>query len=551
MDYRSVLEAISVTQRCLFGTGKSADFPSERITDALFALTGIEPGSDDAIEIITRFEADRTPLQHEPAQQILATINEISESRKQRGVYYTPRDVVEFVVANSVNSFYGIGERNNLGSSIAADIPGEHFVFELTVLDPTCGLGEFVRGVLSAKAKMLKARSRTVTSEDVSRMLMTICGNDIDPVSTAISRLRVFLDCADIFGYETALDVVDSIGAVFTSVDFIEKPFGLDRSFDLIIGNPPYVEDSNYGNLSEKYGNVYCNVISNSIKIMTKPAVLGFVIPLSYVATPRMNRIREEVSTALPNQTILSFADRPDSLFKQVHQKLCILIAGPGDTRSIYTSNYQYWYKDQRLSLFDRMEIRENPFATRDGVPKLGNGTDIEIYERLTDETLVDIFSHARKGEHTVCVNRREAFWMKVFRGKSQHPEFKEFHFQTEPEAAFLYCLLSSSLFWWYWIAVSDCWHVSRSLNGFKMPQLEDFRAFTLLARRLENRLEETKKYVGTKQTVYEYKHVECLDIIHEIDDFINELYTLSDEQSRYIKNFAFEYRTSRKLKNA
>lgn len=65
----------------------------------------------------------------------------------------------------------------------------------------------------------------------------------------------------------------------------------------------------------------------------------------------------------------------------------------------------------------------------------------------------------------------------------------------------------------------------------------------TALANSLQARLEETKKYVGTKQTEYEYKHKECLKEIGRIDDYINDLYELSKEESAFIKKYALRYR--------
>ena len=67
----------------------------------------------------------------------------------------------------------------------------------------------------------------------------------------------------------------------------------------------------------------------------------------------------------------------------------------------------------------------------------------------------------------------------------------------------------------------------------------------TQLANNLRTRLEETKVYVGTVQTEYEYKHRMCIPEIHAIDNFVNSLFGLTDEESEYIKNFAFKYRTS------
>lgn len=61
----------------------------------------------------------------------------------------------------------------------------------------------------------------------------------------------------------------------------------------------------------------------------------------------------------------------------------------------------------------------------------------------------------------------------------------------------------------------------------------------------LRQKLEETKVYVGTKQTDYEYKHRECIKEIHAIDTYINNMFGLTKEENKYIKEFAFRYRTS------
>ena len=76
-------------------------------------------------------------------------------------------------------------------------------------------------------------------------------------------------------------------------------------------------------------------------------------------------------------------------------------------------------------------------------------------------------------------------------------------------------------------------------------PSIDNYKKATNLARDLISRLEETKVFVGTKQTEYEYKHRDCVEVIHAIDDYINDLYGLNAEESEYIKNFAYRYRTS------
>ena len=70
------------------------------------------------------------------------------------------------------------------------------------------------------------------------------------------------------------------------------------------------------------------------------------------------------------------------------------------------------------------------------------------------------------------------------------------------------------------------------------------------MANSLEQKLEDTKVFVGTKQTKYEYKHKECVDVIHEIDNYINSLYGLTNEENMYIKNFSYRYRVGGGVSN-
>ena len=76
------------------------------------------------------------------------------------------------------------------------------------------------------------------------------------------------------------------------------------------------------------------------------------------------------------------------------------------------------------------------------------------------------------------------------------------------------------------------------------MPELPQDEKIRELAKNLECKLELTKKYVGTKQTDYEYKHKSCLYEVEELDRAINEYFGLSNEESDYIISFAKRYRT-------
>src|SRR5699024_5501321 len=136
-------------------------------------------------------------------------------------------------------------------------------------------------------------------------------------------------------------------------------------------------------------------------------------------------------------------------------------------------------------------------------------------------------------GNGKVYLNMRAAFWIKAFINKHNGSEYRQYNCKDANFANYAMCLLNSSLFWWYWIAISDCWHITRKeLIGFTVHNNPDFDIINKLTLDLENKHEKTKKFVGTKQTDYEYKHKECVDEIHRIDDYINSLYGLTDDES-------------------
>ena len=219
------------------------------------------------------------------------TIEEKPEVRKAGGVYYTPRYIVEYIVAQTVGK-------------LLADRTLEE-ALQLRILDPACGSGSFLihafevvcehcqqwltdhRGKRNKDWCWVEENAVHLTSKAKRRILReTIHGVDIDPQAVEVTQLSLYLKMLegenrstlarerDLFGSDEALlpPLEDNIkcGNSLIASDFSLVPDDLVRvhafdwpvqfpaimkagGFDAVIGNPPWVS------LTGKFGNDICS----------------------------------------------------------------------------------------------------------------------------------------------------------------------------------------------------------------------------------------------------------------------------------------------------
>lgn len=466
-------------------------------------------------------------------QTILSNINEKYSDRKTFGVYYTPRDIISFILEQCLNNHINSGYEEN--------------ILKYTIFDPTCGAGEFL--LVAFEKKLELAKKLGYLSDDyIIKIIDTIYGNDINLESVEITRIRLFfLAIQYIKDKSNYMDIANILKENIYNIDFVTD--SMDKKFDIIIGNPPYVEDSKSFSIGiNKYGNIYANILQNSVDILNKNGIMGFIIPLSYVSTQRMTKIRKYIESKTSKQIIYNYADRPSCLFPSVHQKLSILIAHTGVMlHEVWTSNYKYWNKNERASLFKDNQVFRNQFINDSFYPKIGNNIENNIYKKVLFDGKNNILNLTiQQSEWSIFLNMRACFWIKAFSFKQNSNEYKEFKFEQNMRD-FILCVLNSSLFFLYWNIVSDCWHITKKdLQYFKIPTKEiDYTFFSNKWKELECNLEKTKQYIGSKQVQYEYKHKMSKSIIDEIDDALGKIYDLSEQEIIYIKKYAEKYRLS------
>ena len=344
--------------------------------------------------------------------------------------------------------------------------------------------------------------------------------------------------------------------------------------FDSVIGNPPYVE---YYQVRDKYkihnyktrkcNNLSAFITERSFDLLKDSGHIGLINPISIISTPRMEPLRSLIINNSKYTFFSNFADRPGTLFRGVHQKLTIFISqkncnlscGDGE---IFTTNYYHWYsgnnKDERANLFDNIKYTKNEISkeTPGFILKLGNNIDKIIWNKIQQKNnnLCNILSK-EKSDYGISLAMRMTFWPKCFLRSKDSNEFKRYYLDTEENQKVIMAVLNSSLFYYYWELISDCWHITnKELEWFKIDlENMDRNIKSKLARlsvKLEEDLEIKKREISSAQTKYEYLHKKSKIIIDNIDNVLSEHYNLKAKELDYVKTYNIKYRMTDELKN-
>ena len=346
--------------------------------------------------------------------------------------------------------------------------------------------------------------------------------------------------------------------------------------FDVIIGNPPYVEYSkvkNYtinGYKTESCGNLYAFVIERSCVLQNCCGKFGMILPAASVCTPRMMPLSKVVGNYAQERWVSLWDERPSKLFDGVDQQLAIQLFAKGACHdSVFMTSMKHWSSCERDVIFQVINYTLPDMPTDSLiVPKFGSAIERNIHNKLYGQA-VPLSSYLGTGD-CGCIYFRTAggrYWRLIksfptyFRseiGMTVSSKEKVLHVKKQYGLA-LVAQLAATLFYWFWRVHSDCRDLTnREMLSFPVadygmcPKLSD--ALTALAIRYEKILEDSKerKVVNNQrsgrveQDVY---HVaDAKPIIDQIDELLAKHYGFTEEELDFIINYDIKYRMGDRL---
>lgn len=346
--------------------------------------------------------------------------------------------------------------------------------------------------------------------------------------------------------------------------------------FDVVIGNPPYVEYSqakkrysldNAGYKTLECGNLYAVVFERCLNITHHHSFTGMIVQLPIVCSERMKNAQTLLGER--KSWIYTFDDRPGKLFDNLEHIRATVFLTTNNDGPIYGTKYNRWYSETRKFLFQL----QNPFSAiiLDGtIPKIGNSIASSVFAKISCQKIIANYYSPRSANIIYYHNAPQYFarftdFVPYFvnsKGESViSSHVKPIYIRKKDDSDIILSVLNSSLFYWFNLLCSNCRDLTlREITNFPITidtiNGDNRNELYKLSKKLmkdynKNAIRKTCFYKATGKVEFdEYHPSKSKAIINEIDKVLAKHYGFTEEELDFIINYDIKYRMGDELES-
>jgi len=355
--------------------------------------------------------------------------------------------------------------------------------------------------------------------------------------------------------------------------------------FSVVVGNPPYVEYSKVRGdyylqpglySTESCGNLYAFVMERCLCLLRQGGRKGMIVPHSAICTDRMSPIISLLSAGAHATWLSSYDIRPSKLFVGVDQRLAVYLmtkSSGQESQCHYSSKYHRWSEPGRSVLFTLIQyVNTTGIDFPNSIPKISTETERRLWNKLSNQASLNRHLMRPTSSYIVYFHNAPRYWIRAMDfapyfwnerdGEKLSTQVKPIRLSNSLDASATVSMLNSSLFFWWFIVLSDCRHLNmREIENFpcdldRMDQetkqvLGDLASALMQDLKLHAYRKEAY-YATTGQVVYdEFYPRFSKPIIDEIDRVLARHYGFTDQELDFIINYDIKYRMGDALEAA
>jgi type I restriction-modification system DNA methylase subunit len=344
------------------------------------------------------FENSLNELDEINAQLAGQEIDKTKTKRKKDGVFYTPKYITKYIVENTIGK---LCEEKKQQIGIVNEISFERkkngkltqkakdyfallesyraWLKQITIIDPACGSGAFLNQSLEfllSEHAFISNQLQSITGDlstmfvDIEKSILenNLFGVDLNEESVEIAKLSLWLRTAqpnrklnDLSnnikcGNSLIADPAVAGGKAFNWQQSFPQVFE-KGGFDVVIGNPPYVQLQSMGEMSEilkncgyetfdKGADLYCLFTERGYSLLKNGGLQSFIMPNKWMLVAYGKPLRKFLSKTGLRQ-VLNFGDI--QFFQEATTYVCIFVtqkSEPSENVKVLSLNQKTYHGD-------------------------------------------------------------------------------------------------------------------------------------------------------------------------------------------------------------